>query len=145
MTLGTSTGVAAGLHTPMATLEPLPTDAPPAGFWVTTLPWSALLQLLVVAGIAVSPVFFSAAVALSWVCPMTLGTRTGVAAGLHTPMATLEPLPTDAAPAGFWVTTLPLSVLLQLLVVVGTTVSPAPFSVLVALSWVFPMTSGTAT
>src|SRR5215831_13215522 len=137
--------VAAGLHTPMATLEPLPTDAPPRGFWVTTLPLSVLSQLLVVAGIAVSPTPFSVRVAWSWVCPMTLGTRTILAAGLHTPMATLEPLPTDAPPRGFWVTTLPLAVLLQLLVVVGTAVSPVFFSLLVAWSWVCPMTSGTAT
>jgi hypothetical protein len=53
---------------------------------------------------------------------MTLGTVTGVAAA-HTVMVTLEPLPTDAPPAGFWITTLPLSALLQSLVVVGTTVS----------------------
>src|SRR6266496_2355735 len=48
-----STGV--GLHTVMVTLEPLPTDAPPAGFWVTTLPLSVLLQLLVVAGVRGQP------------------------------------------------------------------------------------------
>src|SRR5215831_4880731 len=137
--------VAAGLHTPMATLEPLPTDAPPRGFWVTTLRLSVLSQLLVVAGIVVSPTPFSVRVAWSWVCTMTLGTRTILAAGLHTPMATLEPLPTDAPPRGFWVTTLPLSVLSQLLVVAGIAVSPTPFSVRVAWSWVCPMTLGTRT
>src|SRR6266542_6996159 len=60
----------------MVTLEPLPADAPPAGFWVTTLPLSVLLQLLVVVGAAVSPACSSAAVAWSWVCPMTSGTGT---------------------------------------------------------------------
>src|SRR5712664_452765 len=103
MTLGTVTGVAAA-HPVMVRVGPWQTDAPPAGRWVTTLRLSVLLQLLVAAGAAVSPACSSAAVAWSWVCPMTLGTRTIVAAGLHTPMATLEPLPTDAPPAGFWVT-----------------------------------------
>ena len=52
-----------GLHTVMVTLEPLPTDAPPTGFWVTTLPLSVALQWLVVVGAAVSPASVSAAVA----------------------------------------------------------------------------------
>jgi len=47
----------------MVTLEPLPTDAPPTGFWVTTLPLSVALQWLVVVGAAVSPASVSAAVA----------------------------------------------------------------------------------
>ena len=47
----------------MVTLEPLSTDAPPAGLWVTTLPLSALSQLLVVVGAVVSPASVSVAVA----------------------------------------------------------------------------------
>src|SRR2546430_7367485 len=81
-------------------LEPLPTDAPPAGFWVTTLPLSVLLQLLVVAGAPVSPAPFSAAVAWSWVCPMTSGTGTLVAALVHAPMTAPVPVPAHALAGG---------------------------------------------
>ena len=56
-----STGV--GLQTVMVTLEPLPTDAPPAGFWVTTRPSCVVGQSPVVAGSAVSPALLSVAVA----------------------------------------------------------------------------------
>src|SRR5215831_18844804 len=55
MTLGTVTVGGAALHTPMVTLVPWRTDVPPGGFSVTTVPLSAVLQLLKVVGAAVSP------------------------------------------------------------------------------------------
>ena len=129
----------------MLTLAPAETDIPAAGAWVTTLPLSVASQLLVLDVVTVSPWPCRVLVATVWLSPTTFATTTVFVVAAQMPMATAVPTETDVPPGGFWVTTLPLSVASQLLVLAVVTRHPWPCRVLVATVWLSPTTFATTT
>ena len=84
-------------------------------------------------------------VATVWLSPTTFATTTVFVVAAQMLMATAVPTETDVPLGGFWVTTLPLSVASQLLVLDVVTASPWPCRVLVATVWLSPTTFATTT